>query len=146
VWEAANRDDPFSVTSQHDPYFANSDFHKPKHLYSADAITEIQRALHVLDRFGRAQRLGREVRTALRVRMMALVDRLEIEQAKQRIVEGNFAAARYHLGAARHRPLKVRAAQIGLTVAPRLLRAAYLMLRPAPWLGVQTQPSNLTDL
>jgi predicted metal-dependent phosphoesterase TrpH len=35
VWEAANRDDLFSVTSlKHFPYVATSDFHKPKHLYS----------------------------------------------------------------------------------------------------------------
>ncbi len=35
VWEAANRDDLFSVTSlKHFPYIANSDFHKAKHLYS----------------------------------------------------------------------------------------------------------------
>jgi predicted metal-dependent phosphoesterase TrpH len=35
VWEAANRDDLFSVTSlKHHPYVANSDFHKTKHLYS----------------------------------------------------------------------------------------------------------------
>jgi hypothetical protein len=35
VWEAANRDDLFSVTSlKHFPYVAGSDFHKPKHLYS----------------------------------------------------------------------------------------------------------------
>ncbi len=32
VWEAANRDDLFSVTSlKHYPYIANSDFHKAKH-------------------------------------------------------------------------------------------------------------------
>lgn len=35
VWEAANRDDLFSVTSlKHYPYVASSDFHKAKHLYS----------------------------------------------------------------------------------------------------------------
>ena len=35
VWEAANRDDLFSVTSlKHYPYVASSDFHKEKHLYS----------------------------------------------------------------------------------------------------------------
>jgi hypothetical protein len=35
VWEAANRDDLFSVTSlKHYPYVANSDFHKARHLYS----------------------------------------------------------------------------------------------------------------
>ena len=35
VWEAANRDDLFSVTSlKHYPYVASSDFHRAKHLYS----------------------------------------------------------------------------------------------------------------
>ena len=35
MWEAANRDDLFSVTSlKHFLYVANSDFHKPKHLSS----------------------------------------------------------------------------------------------------------------
>ena len=35
VWEAANRDDLFSVTSlKHYPYVANCDFHEAKHLYS----------------------------------------------------------------------------------------------------------------
>ncbi len=35
VWEAANRDDLFAVTSlKHYPYIASSDFHKPKHLHS----------------------------------------------------------------------------------------------------------------
>ena len=103
---------------------------------SADAIAEIQRSLHVLDRFGRRHHLDRGVRTALRVRMMRLVDRLEIELAKQRIVEGNFAAARYHFAAARHRPWTVRAAQLALKISPRLLRAAYTF-----WL----QPISLTS-
>ena len=64
---------------------------------SGDSLAEIQRAWHVLGRIARAHELDHELRTALRLRMMALVDRLEVEQAKQRIVEGNFAAARYHL-------------------------------------------------
>ena len=35
LWEAANRDDLFAVTSfKHYPYIANSDFHRPKHLHS----------------------------------------------------------------------------------------------------------------
>ena len=39
MWEAANRDDLFSVTSlKHYPYVANSDFHKPEHLYSRKAL------------------------------------------------------------------------------------------------------------
>ena len=98
---------------------------------SGDAVTEIERALNVLDRFGRANPLEGAARTALRIRMMALVDRLEIEQAKQRIVEGNFAAARYHLSATRERPWKLRLALRALQIAPRLMRGAYLKLRPS---------------
>ena len=98
---------------------------------SGDSLAEIQRALHVLDRFGRAHALDHEARTALRLRTMTLIDRLEIEQAKRRIVEGNFVAARYHLAIARERPWKLRLALVALQVAPRLMRAAYLRMRPA---------------
>jgi predicted metal-dependent phosphoesterase TrpH len=54
VWEAANRDDLFSVTSlKHYPYVANSDFHKPKHLYSWKTLL-------------RAEKNWPSIRTALR--------------------------------------------------------------------------------
>jgi 3',5'-nucleoside bisphosphate phosphatase len=44
VWEAANRDDLFSVTSlKHFPYIANSDFHKPKHLYSWKTLVRAEK-------------------------------------------------------------------------------------------------------
>ena len=44
VWEAANRDDLFSVTSlKHYPYVANSDFHKPKHLYSWKTLVRCEK-------------------------------------------------------------------------------------------------------
>ncbi len=44
VWEAANRDDLFSVTSlKHFPYVANSDFHKEKHLYSWKTLLRCQK-------------------------------------------------------------------------------------------------------
>lgn len=44
VWEAANRDDLFSVTSlKHYPYVASSDFHKPKHLYSWKTLLKAER-------------------------------------------------------------------------------------------------------
>jgi hypothetical protein len=98
---------------------------------SEDAIRAVERALHVLDRFGRDRVLDTPTRTALRIRIMALVDRLEIDQGKQRFLEGNFAAAQYHLGAARERPLTVRLALLGLRLSPRLLRSAYLRFRPA---------------
>jgi predicted metal-dependent phosphoesterase TrpH len=45
VWEAANRDDLFSVTSlKHYPYVANSDFHKPKHLYSWKTLVRCEKS------------------------------------------------------------------------------------------------------
>jgi predicted metal-dependent phosphoesterase TrpH len=45
VWEAANRDDLFSVTSlKHFPYIANSDFHKPKHLYSWKTLLRAEKS------------------------------------------------------------------------------------------------------
>ena len=44
VWEAANRDDLFSVTSlKHYPYVANSDFHKAKHLYSWKTLVRAEK-------------------------------------------------------------------------------------------------------
>jgi 3',5'-nucleoside bisphosphate phosphatase len=44
VWEAANRDDLFSVTSlKHYPYVANSDFHKAKHLYSWKTLLKCEK-------------------------------------------------------------------------------------------------------
>lgn len=45
VWEAANRDDLFSVTSlKHFPYVASSDFHKPKHLYSWKTLLRAEKS------------------------------------------------------------------------------------------------------
>jgi glycosyltransferase involved in cell wall biosynthesis len=98
---------------------------------SGDAVQCVERAINVLDRFGRERALDAPARTALRIRTMALIDRLEIEQGKQRFLEGNFAAAQFHLSATRVRPLKVRLALIGLRLSPRLLRGAYLRFRPA---------------
>jgi 3',5'-nucleoside bisphosphate phosphatase len=44
VWEAANRDDLFSVTSlKHYPYVASSDFHKRKHLYSWKTLVRAEK-------------------------------------------------------------------------------------------------------
>lgn len=44
VWEAANRDDLFSVTSlKHFPYIANSDFHRPRHLFSWKTLVKAEK-------------------------------------------------------------------------------------------------------
>ena len=88
------------------------------------------KSLGEIDPGGRDRALEGPARTALRIRTMALVDRLEIEQGKQRFLEGNFAAAQFHLSAARQRPLKIRLALIGMRLSPRLLRGAYLRFRP----------------
>lgn len=106
---------------------------------SGDAIAELERALNVLDRFAHRYPLDAPTRTTLRIRTMQLVDRLEIEQAKQRILEGNFAAAQYHLSAARERPLKVRLAMIAMHVAPRLVRAVYARARGVPALATSAR-------
>lgn len=109
---------------------------------SGDAIAQLERAINVLDRFARSQRLSAPMSTALRIRMMTLVDRLEIEQARLRFVEGNFAAAQYHLESSRDRSLKMQLARVALSVAPRLTRAIYLKLRrPATPPGRQPAPA-----
>jgi len=55
VWEAANRDDLFSVTSlKHYPYVANSDFHKPKHLYSWKTLVRSEKNWDAIARALRA--------------------------------------------------------------------------------------------
>jgi predicted metal-dependent phosphoesterase TrpH len=55
VWEAANRDDLFSVTSvKHYPYVANSDFHKPKHLYSWKTLIRCEKNWEAIARALRA--------------------------------------------------------------------------------------------
>jgi hypothetical protein len=99
----------------------------------SDRIEEIQQALSALERLGSTRELRGEARTALRIRTMALVDRLEIEFGKRRMVEGHFAAPRYHLSAVRERPFTLRLARVALRLAPRLLRAAYVQLRPWVW-------------
>jgi hypothetical protein len=103
---------------------------------SGDSIRELERALNVLERFAHRYLLNAATRTALRIRTMQLVDRLEIEQAKVRILEGNFAAARYHLAAARERPLKLRLVTVAIRIAPKLVRAIYARAR-----GVRLSPA-----
>ena len=51
VWEAANRDDLFSVTSlKHYPYVANSDFHKAKHLHSWKTLVRCEKTWEAIAR------------------------------------------------------------------------------------------------
>jgi glycosyltransferase involved in cell wall biosynthesis len=98
---------------------------------SGDRLSELTRAIAVLERFGRIHALSTEERTTLSARLDYLQTEIEVEEAKRRLVEGNFAAARTRL--ARYRParLKIRAVRLGLIIAPRLLRRVYLSLRGA---------------
>jgi glycosyltransferase involved in cell wall biosynthesis len=107
-------------------------------LPAGEAVAELERILSALERFGRRHLLDARTRTALRIRTMQLVDRLEIEQGKLRILEGNFAAAQYHLAATRERPFKLRLAIIALRIAPRLVRAVYVRGRNTLWGEAQT--------
>jgi hypothetical protein len=51
VWEAANRDDLFSVTSlKHYPYVASSDFHMAKHLYSWKTLVRCEKSWEAIAR------------------------------------------------------------------------------------------------
>jgi glycosyltransferase involved in cell wall biosynthesis len=100
---------------------------------SGDAVTELQRAIAVLERFGRRSDLEVAARRVVRARLMELVDRIEIEQGKRRLLEGNFAAAMYHLRAPKRQPIKLRLARVAIRVAPRLMRSCCLWLRPAVW-------------
>jgi glycosyltransferase involved in cell wall biosynthesis len=106
--------------------------------HPGEAVAELERTLSVLERFGRRHLLDARTRTALRIRTMQLVDRLEIEQGKLRILEGNFAAAQYHLAATRERPFKLRLAIVALRIAPRLVRAIYVRGRNTLWGEAQT--------
>jgi glycosyltransferase involved in cell wall biosynthesis len=105
---------------------------------AGEAVAELERTLSALERFGRRHLLDSRTRTALRIRTMQLVDRLEIEQGKLRILEGNFAAAQYHLAASRERRFTLRLAILALRIAPRLVRAVYVRGRNTLWGEAQT--------
>jgi glycosyltransferase involved in cell wall biosynthesis len=96
---------------------------------SGDAVAELQRAIAVLDHFGRQHDLDGTSRTALRIQLMVLVDRLEIERGKQRLLEGNFAAARSHLRAVRRQPVKLRIARVAAPPEHGLKRLGHLTER-----------------
>jgi glycosyltransferase involved in cell wall biosynthesis len=108
---------------------------------SGDGVTQLQRAINVLDRFKQRHTLTAAASTALRIRIMTLVDRLEIEQARLRFIEGNFAAAQYHLECARQRSVKMAVARLAVTIAPALTRALYVRLRRSTPLNPRSAPA-----
>jgi hypothetical protein len=101
--------------------------------HDVDSVERLLRELALLEHTARTQALDAPARTRLRIQTMILVDRLELEQGKRRLLEGHYAAARYHLEAARQRPWYMRFVVFGLRFAPRLMRAAYRKFRPSAW-------------
>ncbi len=99
------------------------------HGLSGDRISELTRALDVLDRFGRRYELPLVERTAIRVRIMQLRTQLDIEEAKLRLIDGDFRAARDRLTPHQPSSLKIRAVVVALRIAPRLFRRLYVAAR-----------------
>ncbi|HEX3703563.1 MAG TPA: glycosyltransferase family A protein [Vicinamibacterales bacterium] len=100
---------------------------------SGDTLSQLERAIDVLERFGERHPLPYDARTALRCRLVRLLSERELERAKLRLLEGNFAAARYHIEASQPKALRTRLALLGLRVTPQLVRRVYVALRhPMP--------------
>ena len=97
---------------------------------TGDRLSELQRPLTVMSYFAQRTDLPGEARLALHRSMMQLGDAVEVEMGKRRLIEGNFAAAVHHLGATRHRPIKLRLALVGLRLAPGLVQRLYTALHP----------------
>lgn len=97
----------------------------PQGLEPNETVSAIESTISVLERFGTRHALEPELRTALRIRIMQLIDRLALEQARCRILEGHCAAARFHLASARHPWARARVAVVLLRLVPRLARAMY---------------------
>jgi glycosyltransferase involved in cell wall biosynthesis len=110
---------------------------------SGDRSAELTRAIGVFDRFGRNHDLPLAERIAVRVRIGQLRTELDIEEAKRRLVEGDFSAARARLSPHRPSSMKVRAAVVALRVAPRLLRRCYLALRHGSWAAAR-RPATMS--
>jgi glycosyltransferase involved in cell wall biosynthesis len=93
---------------------------------SGTQVNEIERALNVFVKTLATMDLGIAERAAAERRIRALTIALARERGKERLLEGDFAAARVHLETvARQCGWKVRAALLGLRIAPALVRRFY---------------------
>ena len=96
---------------------------------SGNAVSELERAIHVLEHFDARGNLPADARRAVHIRTLALNNQLEIERGKQRFIEGDFPAASHHIAASRPKSLRLRATLVALRVAPETLRRVYLAVR-----------------
>ena len=94
---------------------------------SGTQVNAIERALNVFVKVLATMDLTSAERAAAERRLRALTIALACERGKERLVHGDFTAARALLeSAARHCGWKVRATLLGLRVAPALVRRLYL--------------------
>ena len=94
---------------------------------SGTHVNEMERALGVFAKTLATMDLTIGERGAAESRVRALTVALARERGKEMLLLGDFAAARAHLeAAARHCGWKVRAALLGLRVAPALVRRLYV--------------------
>jgi glycosyltransferase involved in cell wall biosynthesis len=93
---------------------------------SGTQVNEIERALNVFVKTVTTMDLTIAERAAAERRIRVLTIALARERGKERLLDGDFAAARVHLETvARQCGWKVRAALLGLRIAPALVRRFY---------------------
>lgn len=94
---------------------------------SGTQVNEIERALTVFIKTLATMDLGMTERAVAEQRIRALQIALARERGKERLLDGDFAGARVHLETvARQCGWKVRAALLGLRIAPALVRRFYV--------------------
>lgn len=115
VWEVANRDDLFSITSLGPyPYIANSDFHQPRHLASWKTLLRCEKSWPAI-----CAALRANVDVAVVMHRPPAVAQATVEAARARR-----APSRHAAGIARPvsaRPVCVGAAPVGVEALPTWL-------------------------
>ena len=93
---------------------------------SGDEVTQLRRAIAVLDGLYAKLPLRLDEHRAVDARLAALVSQLDLELGKAALRDGALAEARDHLSRCGARHWKARLAGVGLRIAPGLLRHVYL--------------------
>lgn len=113
---------------------------------SADPVTELERAIRVLNVIGGKLSLDRADRRMLQGRITMLGAALELERGKRALRARQFDAARRHFQrslAFEPRRVKLRLVLAFMSIAPRTFQRAYMRLRPpttAESLAAQVSP------
>lgn len=94
---------------------------------SGDTISQLKRTLSVLDVIGKRDDLSANEKSALKVNMDRTLGELALEDAKSRLLAGDFNGATEHFRTARkfHGGWKLRLVCAGMTLTPDLLRRVY---------------------